>query len=184
MAYVTKAEVLQHGGMDSNDALGAEISSLIARAESAIESDTGNVFELTSTSTRKFDAIANVDGSILYFDEWLANTTSLVITNGDADETVIASTKYVTLPRNSTPIYGIQLKTDTTDVWEYSTSPEDAISVVGNWGYSENPSSDVKLACIMLILHWLRQEDQSDDKDFPSDVCKLLKHYTRAVAWL
>jgi hypothetical protein len=183
MAYVTLANVRQHGGYKSTE-LGHddEIDELIPRAESAIESYTNNVFNLGGTTTRYFDALEDVEGQKLYFDEWLASTTSLVITNGDGN--TVASSEYVTLPRNGTPIYGLQLKSSSTVAWDYTTSPENAISIVGYWGFSENPPEDIKLACIQLVLHWLRLEDQSEDKVIPSDICMMLKPYTQRVGWL
>ena len=183
MAYVTLAEVRQHGEYSPKEIhKDAEISALIPRAEQAIETYTNQVFEVESTSARTFDPIEDTDGYILYFDEWLSDTSSLVVTNGDA--TVIASSKFVTIPRNRSPHYGIQLKTDSDVIWEYTDTPEDAISIVGYWGYSQTPPDDVKLACIQLILHWLRMEDQSLTNDMPESVCMLLKPYKQKVGWL
>jgi len=189
MAYVTLAQIRQHGDYDPGDTgQDAEISALIPRAQSAIESYTNNVFEISAVSTRVFDAptarTASTDDEYdkLYFDNWLASTTDLVITNGDA--TTVTGTDYVTLPRNHTPIYGIELKSDSDVSWEYDTSPESAISIEGYWGYSITPPSDVVLACMQLVLHWLRVESQAVSKDMPDDVCMLLKPFKRKVQWL
>lgn len=184
MAYVTLAQIRQHGNYDADETgRDVELSALIPRATAAIEAYTNNIFEITSTSTRYFDApIDGKDYRTLYFDEWLSDTTSLEVTNGDGS--TVSSSDFVTLPRNHTPIYGLELKTSATVAWDYTTSPEDAISVVGYWGYSQSPPDDVVLACILLVLHWIRMEDQAEDKTMPEDVCMLLKPFRQAVAWL
>ena len=183
MAYVTLAEVRSYGGYDAMDtSQDAELSALIPRAQAVIEQYTGNVFEVSSTSTRQFDAIANVDGYRLLFDGWLANTSSLVVTNGDGQ--TVASSQYVTLPRNDIPIYGLQLKSDATVVWEYTDAPENAISVVGNWGYSVTPPEDVKLACLRLVLYWIKLEGKAAERTIPSDVIRTLKPYKQTVMWV
>jgi len=182
MAYVTLADIRQHGGYDSDDTVqNAEISALIPRAQAAIEAYTHNIFEIGAVSTRTFDYGTDTDGYCLLFDEWLATITSLTVTNGDGD--TVASSKYVTLPRNRTPIYGLELKLDSTVVWTYSSAPQAAISLEGYWGYSTSPPENVQLACIQLVLHWLRMEDQAEDKVLPDDVCLLLAPYKKVMAW-
>jgi hypothetical protein len=177
MAYVTLNDIRQHGGYSADEtSRDAEISALIPRAQSAIERHTNNVFEVDSTSERTFDYVS---GRELLFDEWMAVTTDLVITNGDGD--VVASSNYVTMPLNNAPFYGVKLKTGSDVVWEYEDSPEGAISVVGYWGYSQTPPEDVKMACIQLILHWLRLEDQAEAAMMPDDIQMLLKPYKKLV---
>jgi len=178
MAYVTLAEVKQQGGYDASDTFhDGLITSLIPRAQNTIETITNNVFEVSNTSERKFDYMLQTDGFKLYFDEYLATTDSLVVTNGTGD--VIASSNYVTMPRNHAPFYGLQLKTDTDVVWDYEDSPEDAISIVGYWGYSTTPPDAIKQVAIQLILHWVRQNDQDTPEPMPADVNMMLKPYIR-----
>jgi hypothetical protein len=81
--------------------------------------------------TRYFDAIENVRGYTLMFDaDLLAATT---ITNGDA--TTVSASSYVTEPRNDTPYYGLKLKASAGLSWTWQTDHENALSVLGVWGY-------------------------------------------------
>lgn len=177
MAYVTLDDVREYAGYIAGDtADDAVIQSLIPRAERAIEKHTGNVFEVEAVSTRVFDW---TDSYMLYFDQYLASTSDLVVTNGDGN--TVASSNFITLPRNYRPIYGLELKLETDVVWEYTNSPQGAISIEGYWGYAQSPPDDIKLACIQLIVHWVRMQDQHDAKMMPDDIKLLLKPYKRMM---
>jgi hypothetical protein len=178
MAYVTLAEVKQQGGYDAGDTYhDGLITALIPRAQNTIETITNNVFEVDSVTTRRFDYMLQTDGYKLYFDEYLASTTSLVVTNGTGD--VVASSNYVTMPRNHAPFYGLQLKTDTDVIWDYDDSPEEAIQIAGYWGYSLTPPDAIKQVAIELVLHWVRQNDQDTPEPMPETIMMALKPYTR-----
>lgn len=180
MAYVTLSEVKQQGGYDASDTYhDGLIAALIPRAQNTIETITNNVFEVSGVTTRRFDYLLQTDGYKLYFDEYLATTDSLVVTNGTGD--VVASSNYVTMPRNHNPIYGLQLKTDTDVVWDYDDSPEAAIQVTGYWGYSQSPPDAIKQVAIQLVLHWVRQNDQDTPQAIPEDIAMSLKPYSRLM---
>lgn len=78
------------------------------------------------------DAVADVldDGILLLEDDLLEVTT---LTNGDG--TVIASDDYYFEPRHKTPYWGIGLLGSSGLTWQYQEDSEDAISIVGVWGY-------------------------------------------------
>lgn len=180
MAYVTLSEVKQAGGYDVGDTYhDGLINALIPRATNTIEQMTNNVFEVAEVSTRRFDYLLQTDGFKLFFDEFLATSDNLTITNGTGD--VIDSSNYVTMPRNHAPFYGVQLKTDTDVVWDYLDSPEEAIAVAGYWGYSVTPPDAIKQVAIQMILHWVKQNDQETPKPIPDDILLNLKPFTRAT---
>lgn len=81
--------------------------------------------------TRYFDAIADVDGRKFTFDLDLLEATT--VTNGDA--LTVSATAYVTEPRNDTPYHAITLKASAGLVWTYEQDPENALSLLGVWGY-------------------------------------------------
>jgi hypothetical protein len=179
MAYVTLSEVKQAGGYDVSDTFhDGLISSLIPRASNTIEQLTNNVFEVAEVSTRRFDYLLQTDGFKLFFDEYLATTDDLTITNGTGD--VIDGSLFVTLPRNHAPFYGVQLKTETSVVWDYVDSPENAIAVSGYWGYSVTPPDAIKQVAIQMILHWVKQNDQETPKPIPDDILMNLQPFKRA----
>ena len=183
MAYVTLAEVRTHAGFDADDTTDdGRLAALIPQAQSAIDAWTRTTFEIASDTTKYFDAIDDVEGLTLYLVgahvfEQLADITT--ITNGDA--TVVTSGQYVTSPRNSAPYHAITLKSSANIEWTYTDDSENAIAIAGKWGYSTTPPETVKLACIMLVLHWYRQDDQSEEIDMPYDIKKLLMPYKVVV---
>ena len=89
-------------------------------------------------ATRYFDALTNVDGNYLMVDPFdLLAVTS--ITNGDG--TSITAADYVFEPRYDPPYWAIKLKSSSSIAWTYSTAHENAITVVGMWGYHDNYNS-------------------------------------------
>lgn len=179
MAYATASEVYERGNFETVEQDDTKIDNLITAAEKFIDSYTHNTFEVSSDTTRKFDAVEDVDGQTLFFHgkyglDWLASITT--VTNGDG--TVISSGSYVTEPRHSGPYYGITLKSSV--AWTYNTADSiDAISIEGKWGYSETVPAVVSEACILLVLHWYRMGDQAEEKMIPDDICQLLMPYRK-----
>ncbi len=135
----------------------ALLNALLVRASSAVDSYTGRRFAASSDTTRYFDAIGDhiVGGRILYVDEDLYSVTT--VTNGDGN--AISSTYYTLVPRNNTPHYAIRLKDSYTSVWTYTTTWEDAISIVGKWAYSENPTDDIIQATLRWAGYLYKQKD-------------------------
>ena len=138
------------------------------RAQKIVETYTQRVFEGTGTSSRKFDAVADVDDRTLFFDEDVVSITS--ITNrADADSgtEAITSAHYVTIPRNKTPYFGIKLLASANKEWDYQDDPEMGITVVANWRYSVTPPDDVVQATTRLAAFLYRQKDSNADLDRP-----------------
>lgn len=193
MAYVTTAELKRYLNITSStdDTL---IGELIASAQKMIDIATGTTFEAAADSTRYFDAIGNVDGVYLLFDRWCASITS--ITNGDG--VAVASTDYVTEPRNDTPYYGVKLKSSKDVTWTYGDDEENAIAVVGKWAYSTTPPADIVQACKRLAAFLYRQRENANDIDravivgnatvlpsqLPADVQRLIAPYKSLSGWL
>jgi len=162
MAYCTLAEVKDYLGSEvvTDDIL---IEDLIDAAQKIIDNYTSRVFEASSDTTRYFDAKDDVEDSTLWFDADICSITS--VTNGDS--TTVTSSQYVTIPVNTTPYYGIKIRSDQTIAWTYSTYHEKAITVVGKWAYSTTAPLAVKHACMRLAAFLYRQRDSSTDFDRP-----------------
>ena len=72
----------------------------------------------------------------LFLDGMIADIVELRV-----DGVVVASSDYYTRPRNNSPVYAITLKRDSDTDWG---SDELGIEVDGYWGYSKEPSEQVK----------------------------------------
>lgn len=133
---------------------------LIVRAQKAIESYCGRVFEASADSTRKFTVGVDTDGRWLYLDEDLASITS-VVTNADADSptTLTANTDYITHPRNRTPYHAIEITTSSSYDWTYSDDPTSGVTVTGKWAWSTSAPNDIVHACIRLAAYYYKQKD-------------------------
>jgi len=191
MAYTTTVAVKTYLGItgSGDDTL---IDGLVTYAQQIIDSYTHRMFEAGSDSTRNFDAVRDVEGRWLHLDEDLAAITT--VTNGDS--TVVASTKYVTEPRNETPYYALKLKLDSDLVWTYSDANEDAISIVGKWAYSEAAPDDIVHVAIRLTAWLYQQKDAPFERtatpslgivtvpaDLPRDIKMLLEPYRKLASY-
>lgn len=158
MAYATKAQVKTYLGISStaDDDL---IDSLIARAQAWIENYTNRVFESTGDTTRKFTVGEDTEGDTLWFDEDIYSITTVTNNADAATSETVASSKYVTLPRNRTPYYGIRLLSSSNVSWDYTNDPEAGITVAGRWAWSASPPNDVLDATIRLASYLYRQKD-------------------------
>lgn len=188
MAYTTAANLKVYLGIAdvADDAL---LTTLIAAAQAFIDAYTGRTFEATADSVRKHDAYRDVKGPVL----WLADDCSAItsITNGDG--ATVAANKYVTEPRNSTPIYAVRLLSSAGVGWVAGTDPENAISVTGKWAWSATAPADIVQACTRLAAFMYRQKDNMGEGDraliagggtvlpvaLPSDVKAMLAPYRR-----
>lgn len=198
MAYVLTSDVIQYGDFDtdftSDNADYDWLAGLISKATAIIETYTGRVFEAAS-ATRYFDAIEDVAGSTLMLDDDLAIVdTDTVVTNGDG--TTLTSDHYVTEPRNDTPYNALVLKGSTGYAWEIDSDgdAENAISILGKWGYSVTPSEDIKHATIKLVRLLYKQRSGELDSvspivtpqgmlvmppGFPRDILLVLDRYKK-----
>ena len=190
MGYARLGALKSYLGIDDNTAThDVLLESLLERATTAIDNFTGRTFEAV-TETRYFESDALDDnGETLIVDRDLLTVTTL--TNGDDGATVIPSTEYWLVPRNSTPKHGIRLKSDSLYQWEHDT--DYWISVLGTWGYSADPPADVVHACIRLGAYYYTQKDAqvfdvtanpdagviTVPQGIPRDVERLLAPYKR-----
>lgn len=191
MTYCSLAQLKAYTGVTGagDDTL---LTDCIVRAEGIIDSTTGRTFEASTDSTRTFDGEMDVVGRTLYLDADLCAITS--ITNGDGG--AITAGQVVSEPRNTAPYYALTLKASSGLAWTYEDDPEDAIAVVGRWGYSTTPPADIEQACVRLAAWLYRQKDNSADMDrpvispdgttllpsrLPSDVERILNAYKRVL---
>ena len=189
--YTTVAQVKLYRGIPTaNTADDALLTALIAGAVTAIDSYCGRSFAAPSTAaTRYFDAVRDTsdDRRTLYLDDDLASVTSIVNAG-----TTVATTHYVTEPRNATPYYAIRLNYLADDLWTWQTSPEDAISVTGRWGYATAAPADIQHAAVRLAAYYYAQKDASTfdvtfygggemtiPQGIPADVRIILDHYRK-----
>lgn len=162
VSYLTAADLKAHLGIVSSTD-DAELSRLIGDAQKYIETQTLKVFEASADTTRYFDVDRHVledeDGRRvrLWLDGYdLCQITS--VTNGDG--TTVASSQYVTEPRNETPYQALRLKQNASVAWTYSDTPEDAIAIVGRWAYSTSAPADVVMATRDLAVWLYRRRGQ------------------------
>jgi len=196
MPYTTADNVRTYLG-ETSEADDPLLTTLIARAQKYIDNYCNRTFEAAADSTKYFDASYDGTGDIggkynrsLFLGGDLCQITS--ITNGDS--TTVASTEYVTVPRNEPPWYELRLKRGSDVAWTYEDDPEDAIVVVGRWAYSVTPPVDVVQACERLTVFLYRQKDSNADVDrprqtpegtwlmpmaMPKDIAALLAPYRR-----
>lgn len=194
MSYVTLSDVKTYSGisLSTDDSL---ITSLIDRAQKAIETKTHRIFE-ASVDTTKYFSVDNTGWRTLYFDEDICAITTIK-TNADngSGGIIIPSTDYVTEPRNRTPYYAIKILSSSSYDWEYTDDPENGISITGKWAYSLTPPDDIKHACIRLVNYYYHQKDAAVfdttaipdagviqiPQGIPADVEILLSPYVKPV---
>jgi hypothetical protein len=194
VAYCTIADIKEYLRPNTSSPMGAGddalITRLIAAAQKRIDRECGRSFEAV-TATRVYHAIHDVCGRELTLDADLLSITTL--TNGDGQ--VIPSTAYVLWPANSPPYSTVILKSGQGYVWQYVQDPENAISVLGAWGYTASPEADIVEACVRLASFlYKRATNTGTDADratvapdgqilmparLPSDVREFLAPYKR-----
>ena len=194
MAYTTSTAAKTYLKIDST-ADNALLTSLIARAQAAIDRVCARSFEATA-ATRYYDVIRDVQGRELMLDEDLIAVTTLT---NKADSASVSETwgssEYVLLPTNTTPKYKVMLKDNSTKDWDYGDSPERAISITGSWGFATTPPADIVHATIRLTSYYYRQKDAgvfdvqvipdagvvTVPQGMPADVKLILAPYIRRV---
>jgi len=164
MSYCTLNDLKTYLGIETDDD-DVLLSSSISRAQQAIDTHCRRTFEALEDSTKYLDAVEDVDGRMLYLTSAgeLCSITS--ITNGDEEE--LESSDYVTEPRNDTPYYAIRLLASSDISWTYDEDPENAITVVGKWAYSESAPDDIVQAAIRLASWLYHQKDNSAEMERP-----------------
>ncbi|MBU1173447.1 MAG: phage gp6-like head-tail connector protein [Proteobacteria bacterium] len=156
MAYVTLPELRAYLNMTGtgDDVL---LRQLIDSAQQNVDRYCGWQFE-AHTATRYYDSEADVDPdqrSVLVLDEPLLTVTTL--TNGDAD--VLIPAEYFLEPTNSVPKWRIRLRASTGLYWTYTTDHEQAITLVGTWGYMATADYAIKQATMRWAGYLYKQRD-------------------------
>ena len=147
----------------------------------------GRTFE-AGTFTKYYDSDAQDpdDGQLLVVDDDLLTVTGLL--NGDDDATILGSATYNLWPRNTSPKWGIRLKSDY--AWEWD---EDCfVAVTGTWGYTATPDGLVQGVTLRLAEWQYRNKDLIETTtpysesivlkkpmSFPSEVETDLRPYRR-----
>lgn len=142
-----KAAMIPNGATNTAD--DGVIESMITQASRIFDGETLRTF-YARTETHYYDCPA--DGRTLdILDDDLLTVTTL--TNGDGS--VITSTTYALRPRNTTAKNQIVLNLLGTTLFTISTTTgtEDAISVLGTWGYSSTTPADVEAAVIDIVTN-------------------------------
>lgn len=197
MAYADAATLKQYLGATSSDD-DALLTALIARAQKAIDNYCRRTFEASTDSTKYLDGVyPYVNGRYLYLSEVGDICAITSITNGNS--TSVASTAYVTEPRNiianSEPIRAIKLKDNSTVFWTWTGTPEAALTVTGKWAYSVTAPADIVHATIRLAAYYYHQKDAGVydvtaapelgqiivPQGMPRDVERVLQPYRRLV---
>lgn len=145
-AYASVTEFKNYARIESTDTTDdGVIGDILEAASRLIDTETRRTF-YARNETRKYDV---PDDATLYIedDDLLAITT---LTNGD--DTTLASTEYILLPANSTPKYGVKIKSSSTYSWEDESDgdSEQVIEILGSWGYSYSPPADIAEACLQI----------------------------------
>jgi hypothetical protein len=159
MAYCSDEDVKEYLDIAelTDDTL---LSDLIDRAQEAIDSHTRRTFEDPGAdATRNFTVGEDTDGLYLYFDEDIYSITTVKSDADGSSPTTITSTQYVTIPRNTTPYYGIKILSSSNEYWDYTDDPENGIEITGRWAYSSAAPADVSQACARWAAYMYRQRD-------------------------
>lgn len=166
MAYIASSDIKAWGGVPDTDTVDdPELTLLIARAQQFVDTYTGRTFECSTAdeTTRYFSASLDVSRNTLWLDQDLNTVGSDGIVAGTDS---IASTDYVTLPRNDKPYYAIELTANTPQDWGDPTSDSDyenAISVHGQWAYSSVAPADIQFAMLRLVKWYYNQGRLTDE---------------------
>lgn len=158
MAYSNVANLKNYLGISgsTDDKL---LDFLIYRAQDAIDNYCGRRFESTADGTHYFTVGVDTDGRMLYLDDDLAQITS-IITDADATSPVtLATTEYVTHPRNNTPYHAIELLSSSDNSWTYTTDAQNGVTVTGRWAWSVSAPAAIVHACTRLAGYFYRQKD-------------------------
>ena len=193
MAYCTVTDVKEYLDIEGADD-DALLNDLIERALKAIDSHTRRTFEDPGADeTREFTVGVDTNGLELLFDEDIYTITTVKTDADGSSPRTIASSKYVTMPRNKTPYYGIKILSSSNEYWDYTDDPEMGIEITGRWAYSSEAPDDIVQACSRWAAYMYRQRDaQVFDttaipsagiiqipKGIPADVKILLGPYVR-----
>jgi hypothetical protein len=158
VAYTTVSELKSYlGGLSTAD--DSLLQSLIETAAVLIDNYCGR-----ADATRKFDAVADVEGLTLRLDKDLAQITS--VANGDGAALTV-NTHYVTNPRNDAPYRSLQLLPSSGVLWAWTTNPQNAISVTGRWARWVTAQHPIPWAAKRTAAYLFRQRDNLLEMERP-----------------
>jgi len=195
MSYCTAGQVKTYLGITGtgDDAL---ISTLVRRAQSIIDTYTGRTFEANTNETHYYTVGVDNVGATLYLAGDEICSISSVVTNADGTSPVtLATTDYVTIPRNKAPYHALRMLSSSDYDWDYTDDPENGIAVTGKWAYSAIPPDDIAHACVRISAFLYRQKDAqvfdvtaipdagviTVPQGIPADVRIMLEPYRRVV---
>lgn len=107
---------------------------MLDAATARIDSKCGRLFQAAGDTTRYYDPTRDISNDELFLDQDLSYITSVL--NGDGSTTNITA-DIIANPRNETPWYSLGIKQSSSYYWEYSSDPENAITVTGRFAYME-----------------------------------------------
>ena len=128
------------------------LNTLIEEASDIFSSETGNNYYGTQGTLIINHDCHHVSGRKLFFREDVFRSITQIENDGYG---TLTSNDFVTMPLNSAPYFGVQLKTLS---WAYDDTPLGAIRVIGALGMNPNgqPSARVHLA-VTRLASWLYQ---------------------------
>lgn len=161
--YISLHEFKLYQGIDDDHTQDDNlITESIEEATARIESHCGG-----GAGGRTFEAVAGTfyyeSDAVEDNDLWLGDKDLLTITtltNGDDSATVIPSTEYFLIPRNSTPYYVVRLMSGSSYQWQFDI--DGWVSILGTWGYSTEPDEVIKKACKRLTAWYYHQKDAKE----------------------
>ena len=129
------------------------------------------------TETRYFhgeDAVYTAE-RLLLLDDDLLSIDTITVDNGN---TTLTASDYKMYPRNSSPKATIKMLASSSEYWTWDTDPEDAISILGDWGKPDLdrdangtlPPRPIRRACIQLVeWHYWRRNAPFNTVAFAGD---------------
>lgn len=100
---------------------------------------------LTLDVTKKY-----VSGQKLFFTDDVLRSITRIENDGNG---TLTSSDWITMPKNSSPYYGVELKTK---FWSWSTTPQAAIRVIGDLGENvDGQPSDIVHLAVTRLASWL-----------------------------
>lgn len=187
--YASLIEFKNFARITSTDATDdGVIGNILDGVSRLIDNETRRTF-YARTETHYYD-VPDDDTLYILDDDLLTITT---LTNGDA--TVLTTTDYILLPNNSSPKWGIKIKGSSTKCWEEDSNgdEEQAITILGTWGWSATAPADIKEACLeiaMAAYHRFGENATSETtitsggvvitpRDIPAGARAILDNYAR-----
>jgi hypothetical protein len=159
VSYIGPGDLRQFLGMGDEPGYDELLERIIADAQALWDGETETTFEASTDTARTFDAARDVNGRTLYLRRDLAAlAASNAVINGDGS--TIAASEYTLQPLSGPPYRYIVLKDNSAVEWEYTTHPENAITVTGKWGYSTTAPTRVQTATRVLAAWMYRRKDQ------------------------